>query len=147
MARDETLVPGRWELTVPRGDYYVQSVLCYRQPCAQAGDWYAFESNTYRDVRIQLSTNYATISGVVKLKDNPVLGAPVFVNNIDTGQNWEVRADPQGHYTVIGLGPGTYTVVSSFNVDEIENLAGKPVTVRVYSPGQTSTQDLELYRP
>src|SRR6185312_8165977 len=37
MARDETLVPGRWELTVPRGDYYVQSVLCYRQPCAQAG--------------------------------------------------------------------------------------------------------------
>jgi hypothetical protein len=147
LARDEMPIPGHWELTVPRGDFYVQSVRCYNQPCSQAGDWYAFQSDSYRDVRIQLSSNYATISGVVKLKDNLVLGAPVFVNNVDTGQSWEVRADPQGHYAAIGLGPGTYTVLSSFDIDEVENLPLKPVTVRVYSPGQSITQDLELYRP
>ena len=144
--RDEMPVPGHWELTVPRGGYYVQDVRCYGRPCAQAGDWYAFESGSYRDVRIQLSTNYATISGIVKLKDSPVLGAPVFVTNIDTGQIWNVRADPQGHYAVIGLGPGKYTVMSSFDVDEI-NLSSKAITdVQLY-PGQTATQDLELLRP
>jgi hypothetical protein len=147
LQRDEMLIPGHWELTVPRGDYYVQSVRCYNQLCPQAGDWYAFESSTYRDVRIQLSTNSATISGLVKLKDNPVLGAPVFVTNVDTGQSWTVRADPQGHYAATGLGPGTYSLVSSFNIDDIEDLSGKPVTVRVYGPGQTMTQDLELFRP
>ncbi|HVW08136.1 MAG TPA: carboxypeptidase-like regulatory domain-containing protein [Bryobacteraceae bacterium] len=147
LERDEQLIPGHWEVTVPRGDYYVQSVRCYFQPCPQAGDWYMFESGSSRRVTIQLSTNYATISGIVKLNDNPVLGAPVFVSNIDTGQSWVVRADPQGHYSAIGLGPGSYSVVSSFNIDDIENLAGKPVTVRVYSPGQTVTQDLELFRP
>jgi hypothetical protein len=147
LGRDEMPIPGHWELTVPRGDYYVQSVRCYNRPCPQAGDWYAFESNSYRDVRIQLSSDSATISGIVKLKADPVLGAPVFVNNADTGQNWTVRSDPQGHYAATGLGPGTYTVVSSFNIDDIENLSGKPVTVRVYGPGQTITQDLELLRP
>ncbi|HXE63407.1 MAG TPA: carboxypeptidase regulatory-like domain-containing protein [Bryobacteraceae bacterium] len=147
LGRDEMPIPGHWELTVPRGDYYVQSVRCYSRPCPQAGDWYAFESNSYRDVRIQLSSNAATISGIVKLKDSPVLGAPVFVNNVDTGQNWTVRSDPNGHYSATGLSPGTYTVVSSFNIDDIENLSGKPLTVRVYGPGQTVTQDLELLRP
>ena len=59
---------------------------------------------------------------------------------------WNVRADPQGHYTVIGLGPGKYTVMSSFDVDEI-NLSSKAITdVQLY-PGQTATQDLELLRP
>ncbi len=146
LARDEMPVPGHWELTVPRGGYYVSDVRCYGQPCAQAGDWYAFESGSHRDVRIYLSTNYATITGIVRFRDNPVLGAPVFVTNIDTGQNWNVRADPKGHYTVIGLGPGKYTVVSSFNMDEID-LSSKPITdVQLY-PGQTATKDLELSRP
>lgn len=147
LKRDERPIPGHWELTVPRGNYYVQSVRCYYQPCPQAGDWFAFESNTYRNVRIQLSTNSATISGIVKTKGNPVLGAPVFVNNVDTGQGWEVRADPEGHYAATGLGPGSYTVLSSFNIDDLENPPGKPDTIRVYSPGQTITQDLELFRP
>jgi hypothetical protein len=146
LARDEILIPGHWELTVPRGDYYVQSLRCYGQPCSQAGDWYAFESESYRDVRIQLSTNYAVITGVVRVKDSPVLGAPVFVTNIDTGQSWNVRADPQGRYSVIGLGPGKYTVMSSFNMDEI-NLSSKPVTDVALYPGQTFTKDLELLRP
>jgi hypothetical protein len=98
-------------------------------------------------VRIQLSTNSATISGIVRLKENPVLGAPVFVNNVDTGQSWEVRADPQGHYAATGLGPGKYTVLSSFNLDDAENMSQQAVTVRVYAPGQTVAQDLELIRP
>jgi hypothetical protein len=146
LERDERLLPGHWEVTVPRGGYYVQEVRCYGRPCPQAGDWYGFESGSYRDVHIQLSTNYATITGVVRYKDNPVLGAPVFVTNIDTGQNWNVRADPQGHYTVIGLGPGKYSLMSSFDVDEI-NLSSKPITdVQLY-PGQTVTKDLEISRP
>jgi hypothetical protein len=144
--RDEMLLPGHWELTVPRGGYYVQEARCYGRPCPQAGDWYAFESGSHRDVRIQLSTNYAVIAGVVRLKDSPVLGAPVFVTNIDTGQRWNVRADPQGHYSVIGLGPGKYMVMSSFNMDEID-LSSKPITDVLLYPGQTFTKDLELFRP
>jgi hypothetical protein len=146
LERDEMLTPGHWELTVPRGAYYVQAARCYGTPCPQSGDWYAFESGSHRDVRIQLSTNYAVITGIVRLKDSPVLGAPVFVTNIDTGQSWETRADPRGHYTVIGLGPGTYKVISSFNMEEID-LSSKPVTDVYLSPGQTFTKDLELQRP
>ncbi|HEU5022843.1 MAG TPA: carboxypeptidase-like regulatory domain-containing protein, partial [Bryobacteraceae bacterium] len=146
LERDEMLAPGHWEVTVPRGGYYVQEARCYGRPCAQSGDWYAFESGAYRNVRIDLSTNYAVITGVVRLKDSPVLGAPVFVTNIDTGQSWNVRADPQGHYTVNGLGPGKYMVMSSFNMEEID-LSSKAITdVQLY-PGQTFTKDLELQRP
>lgn len=146
IARDEMLIPGHWELTVPRGEYYVQSVRAYNRLVPQAGDWYQFDSSGYPDVRVQLSSAYATISGLVHVKENPVLGAPVFVLNPDTGQSWTVRADPQGQYSVIGLAPGTYSLLSSFNLDDVEDASRQAVTVRT-GPGRTTKQDLELVRP
>ena len=146
MARDEALVPGHWELSVPQGAWYVRSVRSYGRPAPQAGAWYAFDAEAYTNVSVQLSGNYATISGVVSTKNNPVIGAPVYVMQVDTGQSWTVRSDPQGNYTLIGLGPGTYSLISSFNLDLPDTVLAQPKrpdTVTL-SEGATVVHALEL---
>lgn len=142
----ELLIPGHWELSVPRGNYYVQSVRAYGRALVQAGDWYAFDVTSYTDVQVSLSTRYGAISGVVSTKGNPVTGAPVFVSLPATSQTWVIRSDPQGQYSVIGLGPGTYNLLSSFNLDGIDNASRQAVTVNV-GAGETATLPLELLLP
>ncbi len=145
LGRNELFRPGHWELSVPRGDYFVQSVTNFRQPAPQSGSWYNFLAGSSTSVQVSLSTRVATVSGVVSAQGNPVSGAPVFLVETTTGESWAVRADPVGHYVIGGLGPGTYAIRSSFDIDGIEGFSSKGGTFDV-SLGSSTVRQLELYR-
>lgn len=146
LAPSERLPSGHWEMNIPRGDYYVESVRSSRVPAAHYGSWWAFDTGNNARIDISLNTRTATISGVVSGNGNPVTGAPVYVTQQDSGESWTVRSDPQGNYQVPNLAPGTYTVVSSFDIDVITSRPQKRYTLSV-PPGGTAVQNLELELP
>jgi hypothetical protein len=145
---DENLAPGHWEISVPRGDYYVQSVrsLGY-PPGSHIGAWWGFDtgSNEAR-IGIQLSSNAASISGVVSTGGSPVAGAPVFLTQQGSGESWNARSDPQGRYTIDGLAPDTYSIISGFDLDLVVGRRSKIETVST-SEGNITVHNLELVLP
>jgi hypothetical protein len=117
--RDELLEPGHWELAVPRGDYYVVAVRNNGRPVPPSGDWYPFEASNRLSVSVTLSPRAAKITGVVLSQGQPVGGAPIFLTLSATGQIWNARSDPQGNYSIGGLAPGMYNIISGFDLDNI----------------------------
>jgi hypothetical protein len=146
LARDETLAPGHWEINIPRGNYYVESVRSSGSPAAHLGSWWAFDTGNNARIAISLNTRTSTISGVVSGNGDPVAGAPVYVTQQDSGEFWNVRSDPQGNYQVPNLAPGTYTVVSGFDIDLITPRPQKRYTVSL-PQGSAAVQNLELVLP
>ncbi len=145
---DESFAPGHWEITVPRGDYYVQSVRSQGYPpAAHIGAWWGFDtgSNEAR-IGIQLSSRAASISGVVSTGGSPVAGAPIFVTQQGSGESWDGRSDPQGNYLIGGLAPGTYTIISGFDLDLVGPRSSKIDAVST-SEGNTTAHALELVLP
>ena len=76
-------------------------------------------------MRVLLSPRAVGLSGRVLSGGDPVAGAPVFlfpatpevrrrVNGIKS-----TYTDPQGRYRFEGLAPGSYLVLSSFDLDEV----------------------------
>lgn len=141
---NEMLIPGYWEVNVPPGDYYVQSVRNAGAQATRAGAWYGFDTGSYTRLTIQLSSKPGTIAGVVSTRGNPVAGAPIFLFQTSSGQTWTGRADPRGNYSMGGLAPGTYNIVSGFDMDTGDpSTARKSDTVSA-SEGNTTTHALEL---
>ena len=75
---------------------------------------------------------------------SPVTGAPIFLTNTDSGQMLTVRSDQLGNYSIGGLGPGTYSIYSSFDSDGPRMKNSDLVSV---SEGGTATHALELILP
>lgn len=139
----ELLIPGHWEISVPPGDYYVQSIRNSGALAAHAGEWWGFDTGTYTRLAIQLSSRPASISGVVRTKDNPMAGAPIFLAQMDSGQTWTGRSDAQGHYVMGGLAPGNYIIVSSFELDPADGLTARKANVATQE-GNVTTVELVL---
>ncbi len=56
-------------------------------------------------------SSLATVTGVVTDSANAVIpGAVVTISNIDTGVKTEVQTNATGHYTLVSLVPGSYTL-------------------------------------
>ena len=111
----------------------------------QAGGWYGFDAGSYTRLVVSLTTPPSTISGVVSTGGNPVAGAPIFLTDIDSGQSWTARSDPQGNYSISGLAPGSYSIASGFDIDGAPTMR-KPEIVRT-SDASTSVHNLELMLP
>ncbi len=142
LKRDELLEPGHWELAVPRGDYYVVAVRNNGRPVPPSGEWYPFEATNRLSVGVMLSTRAAKITGVVSSQGQPVGGAPIFLTQSATGQIWNARSDPQGNYSIGGLGPGNYIIISGFDLDNIfDSRKADSVTT---TEGDTTTHPLDL---
>jgi hypothetical protein len=147
LARNELLAPGFWEINVPPGDYYVASVRNSGAQSVHNGAWWGFDAGTYTRLAVSLSSSPATIAGVVSTGGNPVAGAPVFLTNEAGTQTWNARSGPQGNYSIGGLAPGTYTIISGFDLDLNDaSTAHKTDTVST-GGGSTTTHALELVLP
>jgi hypothetical protein len=146
LAQDERLPPGHWEINIPRGNYYVESVRSSGTPAAHLGSWWAFDTGNNARITISLNTRTATITGVVSGNSNPVAGAPVYVTQQESGESWTVRSDPQGNYRIPNLGTGTYSVVSGFDIDVITPRPQKRYSISL-PPGGAAVQNLELELP
>ena len=147
-----TLTPGHWEMaTAPPPDYYVASI----RGAEPSGSAYSFAlmSRQSLEVHVAFSSRTATLGGKVRTSDGQAgVGAPVFLYPLDMdlrsrmGGVRTARADENGNYLFVGLAPGRYEALSSFDIQDPGEAAwpagrGKVVTA---DEGRTSTQDLEV---
>jgi Carboxypeptidase regulatory-like domain len=148
---------GRWELQLLPSPSYVAAD--FRGPRGErpeggrADGWNEILVQDNGAVKYVLSGKPGGIHGVVIGPGHePAAGAPVLLEAYDPGTRKRIhdlrtfRADMQGRYQIYGLAPGTYRVVSTFDleapdVDEIEALS--PRTIRV-EEGRDHQLDLDL---
>jgi hypothetical protein len=77
-----------------------------------------------KQIKILFSDRPGGVRGVVELNGDPVVGAPVFLSAYDAellsraGGIRETRADEKGRYEFLGLPPGRYEVVSSYQIKD-----------------------------
>jgi len=134
------LGPGLWEIAAaPPADLYVFGL-------RGSGDGLT-TSQTFevrlmpgqvRDLTIILSTQPAKLDGTVTMADgNPAIGAPVYLIPVDAdlavraGGTRTARSDQNGEYQFVGLPPGRYEVVASFDPQAETLVAGQGATVRL----------------
>jgi Carboxypeptidase regulatory-like domain len=161
-----TLSPGHWEMRarIPAGQY-VESITAQRGSSRRTWsvdhppDWFeVFIDMRSTRILITVSDQAGRITGKVtadKLTGDgkPVAGAPVFLWPVaESGRrslNGPVQtlSDTEGHYRFDSLPPGDYRVLSSFDVNEIDQdlieLSQAPVVHADAS--QTATIDLTVW--
>jgi hypothetical protein len=153
------LPPGRWEVMLkPPAGYCVagfsfSSGLPDRSAKSRADGWNEILVGArYGSITFALSSHPSTIQGLVSgLSREAVAAAPVYLEGYDPEGRRRVTdlftgiADMQGHYTITGLAPGTYRVLSTFefqapDADTMERVGAKVVRI---GDGVT-VQDLDL---
>ncbi len=148
--------PGQWEFTVRPGpaQYLVsiQNEGDAAAPAVPVDGWFALEVGNAPRIKVTLSTKPASISGMISSASNPVIGAPVFLQLVNPEvpelplQTWSGRADAQGNFSFTGLAPGSYRLMSSFDVDYDDSVAREKSVAITIHEGDTITQPLELIR-
>ena len=105
-------------------------------------------------MKVVLSSSPAALSGrVAASRDQPAVGAPVFLHPVDLEAGvglttlQTTRTGVGGSYRFTGLPPGRYLVLSSFDFerpsrDELERARAAAVSVK---EGGETTQDLEVF--
>ncbi len=148
----DSLGPGRWELAaqLPLGAYLAGVSSQMNGEAGTRNDgWFGLTLGNMVRLVFTGSKNGGTISGGVTTQGRPVAGASVFVELFDPvtrerQQLRSVRCDPQGRFSVVGLTPGTYRLVSSFDFDPDDPFAmerGQSLSVK---EGEQATVSLEM---
>jgi hypothetical protein len=129
-----TLSPGHWEMRarVPSG-YYVESIVAQRSSprrnwsVEHPPDWFeVFIDARSTRIQITVSDQAGQITGKVTADGKPALGAPVFLWPVAEAARRSLSgpvqtlSDTDGHFRFDSLPPGDYRVVSSFDVNEID---------------------------
>lgn len=154
------LLPGRWEITAStRGNLYPVSISLSNPGTPQRGRgdaWNEFVLTARGRVtlKVLVATGAASLRGrVTKSISDPAIGAPVYLEAFDPDSQKrlsdlrKILTDTRGDYRFVGLTPGSYRIVSSFEFEDpdermMESVRAKMVVV---SPGTESTHDLDLY--
>jgi hypothetical protein len=128
------LAPGYWELRAhaPLG-FYVEAIANTfgaghrRRPEQAANGFEIFIDQRYPSkIRVSLSDQAARISGRVVKDGQPVIGAPVFVwpeaesARRSLGGAVQLLSDTAGQFRADSLPPGSYRLLASFDVDEVD---------------------------
>ena len=152
----QSLTPGPLEFTVrPGPSHYlvaIQNDTDKSPPPANIDGWFAFNLDNAPRLRITLSAKPASISGLVTSASQPVVGAPVFLQLINPDapelalQSWTARADAQGSFTFTGLAPGSYRLMSSYDVDFDDPVGRSAAAALNLHEGDAVTQPLEMIR-
>ena len=153
----EALSPGFWEFTVrPAAAHYLMAMqdadVGDASPAARDG-WFPMEIGNAPRLRVVLSDKPGTIAGVVSSQGKVVAGAPVYLEQFDSHapevvmQSWTIRADASGKFDLHSLGPGSYRVLSSFEVDMADPVGRNAAVTIEVREGETVQQGLELVTP
>jgi len=149
--------PGRWDLQLTPSPNYV--ALDFHGPKnegpenGRADGWTEVLINGNGYIRWVLSNKPGAIHGVVTGAGHaPVPGAPVLLEAYDPENRKRIhelrsaRADMQGRYQFFGLAPGTYRVLSTFDIEtpdpaEVDTLYPKTIKVE---EGRDHSLDLDM---
>lgn len=121
-------LPGRWDLALEAPGYFVSRLSGPRLPppgMARADGWNELLINGNIDpVQFVLSAKPGSVRGTVLRGGRaPAAGAPVYLEAFDPAAHrllkevQVTRADTHGQYHFDDLAPGSYVVVSSFDLD------------------------------
>jgi hypothetical protein len=152
------VIQGHWQFQIVPNETYVamdfRGCSGERPPGGRADGWNDVVVTHNCMVSYTLSSKPSAIHGIVTAgAREPVPGAPVFLEAWDPigrkrlMEPRTVRADAQGQYQFVGLAPGTYRLVSTFEyrspeAEDIDIMT--PLTV-VVEEGRDQQQDLSLY--
>ena len=154
------LPPGSWQITIhPPVSHYLADLKVdagnYRCSRKDADpDWYEFCLDFSSRASVLLSSHPAQLVGRVTLDGNAAIAAPVYLLPITPQTRRRVnglrttQTDVDGNYRFDGLAPGTYLVLSSLDLTEVneETMAASHARTITIEEGRTVTQDLDLYR-
>jgi len=152
------LGPGRWEMAaVPPSGYYVASFSGPGFPDSERGradGWNEVVLRDFSAIRIKLSSRPASVHGVVTSSQEPVAGAPVYLEAFDPGAHKRLdlrsmRTDVHGKFRFGDLAPGVYRILSTFEYDKPDMQAMEAAGARslTLSEAADAAQDLDLYAP
>jgi len=152
------LLQGRWQLRiVPNSNFAALDFRGCRSEQPEGGRADGWNETVVNQrscmVSYTLSSHPSTVRGTVSSGNNPMPGAPVFLEPWDPkdrkrlGDPRTIRTDSHGAYELIGLSPGTYRLVSTFEYAspeawDIDEMRAKTVTVE---EGRDQQQDLDLW--
>ncbi|HKE22843.1 MAG TPA: carboxypeptidase-like regulatory domain-containing protein [Bryobacteraceae bacterium] len=153
------LPPGPWEFSIaPMAAYYVSDFSGpghERSPQHPPDGWneVILGSALGNSVAFTLTAGPGSVQGTVNGPSGAAAGAPVFLESYDPRERRRlkdvttVRADIRGRYQFIGLPPGTYRVLSSFEYQSPDEATMEHAHPRVVTieGGRAQVQDLDLY--
>jgi hypothetical protein len=149
-------LPGRWELALEAPGYFVSSLSGPRlqvASAARADGWNELLINGNIDpLQFMLSATPGSVRGtVLRSGRGPAAGAPVYLEAFDPAAHrllkevQVTRADTRGQYRFDDLAPGSYLVLSSFDLeppDSASDIHGAK-TLKVEESREV-VQDLDL---
>jgi hypothetical protein len=152
------LVQGRWEFMLAASSDYVATDFygCRgeRPEGSRADGWNEIAVNNNCSVRIVLSDKPGALHGTVTVGAHEAAGgAPVFLEAYDETTRKRVvdlrstRTDMRGQYNFVGLAPGTYRLVSTFEYQSPQMADIDAMTPRVFKveEGRDQQQDLDVW--
>ena len=157
LAPGSMLPPGHWEFTVQtKPQNYLASIQNQTNPAppqTPVDGWFAFDIAGAPSFAVTLSTKPATIAGTVSSPAKSSIGAPVYLELLNPDalevpiRSWATRADERGNFSFKGLPPGSYRLVSSFEVDSDDPLARDKATNIALHEGETANVPLAMIVP
>ncbi|MGA2588866.1 MAG: carboxypeptidase-like regulatory domain-containing protein [Bryobacteraceae bacterium] len=153
------LGPGRWEIAItPPSGYYAASFSGYGLADSQHGradGWNEVVLRDFSAIWIKLSSRPASVHGVVTSAQDPVPGAPVYLEAFDPESHKRltdlriVRTDVQGKYRFSNLAPGAYRILGTFEYDkpDVQAMDAAGARTVTLSEATDTAQDLDLYAP
>jgi protocatechuate 3,4-dioxygenase beta subunit len=154
-----TIPAGRWEVMLqPPSGYYVSR---FSGPGLSPASAFGFgRPDGWEEVlspgtagRFTLSGGPSAIRGVVKSSDDPVSGAPVYLEAYDPTAGKRVAelrtaiSDMHGQYRLDGLAPGTYRILSTFEYlfPDMETMGVSGAQLVTVDAHSELSRDLDLY--
>jgi hypothetical protein len=152
------LVQGRWQVTLAPSAAWVATD--FRGPRGErplgnrADGWNEITVTNSGSLRFVLSDKPGAVHGAVTMgAHEPAGGVPVFLEAYDEitrrriGDLHSTRTDMRGNYTFVGLAPGTYRLVATFeyqspNTGDIDAMTPRAFPVE---EGRDQQQDLDVY--
>ena len=151
-----TIPIGRWEVILqPPSGYYVSGVSgsTLAPGHERADGWQEMLSPGYGGLRYTLTAGASTIRGIVKSSDDPVSGAPVYLEAYDPAAGKRIadlratNSDVHGQYRFNDLAPGTYRILGTFEYlfPDAETMGTANAQVVTVDAHNELSRDLELY--
>jgi hypothetical protein len=152
------LVQGRWQVMLAPSPSYVATD--FRGPKGErpegsrADGWNEITVNNNCGVRFVLSDKPGSLNGLVTAgAHEPASGVPVFLEAYDEITHKRVvdllstRTDMRGKYSFVGLAPGTYRMVSTFEYQAPSTGDIDAMSPRVFrvEEGRDQQQDLDVW--